>query len=154
MVFNSWEFLAFFPIVAIIYFVMPKKAKTVWLLIASYFFYVCWNPKYIVVLLFSTAVTYGAGLWLEYVDRSSAIDCSSPMSIIMFWKTPTVLLSPMGIDSPHCTMYCNSPTVFRHTDLPPALGPEMMRRRLSLTSMMSSGTTFLSCLASERCSSG
>ncbi len=72
MVFNSWEFLAFFPIVAILYFVMPKKAKTVWLLIASYFFYVCWNPKYIVVLLFSTAVTYGAGLWLDYVDKKAA----------------------------------------------------------------------------------
>ena len=63
----------------------------------------------------------------EYVERSSSMLCSSPMSIIMVSKTPIVLFSFIGTLSPHCTIYCSSPTVFRHTDLPPALGPLMMR---------------------------
>ena len=61
----------------------------------------------------------------EYVERSSSMLCSSPMSIMMVSKTPIVLFSFIGTLSPHCTIYCSSPTVFRHTDLPPALGPEM-----------------------------
>ena len=104
--------------------------------------------------------------WLEYVDRSSAIDCSSPMSIIIFWNEPTVERSPTGIDKPHCSIYCSSPTVLRHTDLPPAFGPEIISSRpifffLSVKSvasvvsnLISSGTTFLSCFASDRCNNG
>ncbi len=38
MLFNSIEFLIFFPIVIILYFIMPEKLKQFWLLIASYFF--------------------------------------------------------------------------------------------------------------------
>ena len=51
-------------------------------------------------------------------------------------------------------MYCNKPTVFRQTDLPPAFGPEMMRIRCSLFNSISSGTTFLPCLANESCNRG
>ena len=55
---------------------------------------------------------------------------------------------------PHCNMYCSNPTVLRHTDLPPALGPEINKMRRSFVSSMSKGTTFLLCLANEICSSG
>ena len=51
-------------------------------------------------------------------------------------------------------MYCNRPTVFRHTDLPPAFGPEIIRMRCFWFSSMSSGTTFLLCLANESWSNG
>ncbi len=43
MQFNSIDFMLFFPIVALLYFVMPKKLKTVWLLLSSYYFYMSWN---------------------------------------------------------------------------------------------------------------
>ena len=80
--------------------------------------------------------------------------CSSPMSIMMFWNTPVFDLSLTGIDRPHCSIYCISPTVFRHTDFPPALGPEMIRMRLAPVSVISNGTIFLSCFSSDLCSSG
>ena len=62
MLFNSIHFLLFFPIVACLYLVLPKKANYVWLLLASYYFYMSWNPKYVVLILFTTVVTYVTGL--------------------------------------------------------------------------------------------
>ena len=65
VLFNSLEFLIFFPIVTLIYFLIPGKAKQLWLLISSYYFYMCWNAKYALLILFSTAVTYLSGLLLQ-----------------------------------------------------------------------------------------
>ena len=65
MLFNSTEFLFFFPIVLAAYLVMPKKARIPWLLVASYFFYGCWNYKYLTLILFSTVVTYASARLLE-----------------------------------------------------------------------------------------
>lgn len=62
MVFNSFDFLLFFPIVVLIYFIFPKKYGYLWLLIASYYFYMGWNAKYAILLLFSTVVTYLSGV--------------------------------------------------------------------------------------------
>ena len=58
MLFNSLEFLLFLPVVTALYFVIPKKVRYIWLLLSSYFFYMCWNAKYALLMLFSTAVTY------------------------------------------------------------------------------------------------
>ena len=45
MVFNSVQFLIFFPLVTLLYFVLPQRVRWVWLLAASYYFYLCWNPR-------------------------------------------------------------------------------------------------------------
>lgn len=66
MLFNSFHFLIFFPIILIVYFVIPKKMRYIWLLAASYFFYMCWNAKYALLLLGSTIVTYGAARLIHH----------------------------------------------------------------------------------------
>ena len=66
MLFNSLEFLLFFPIVCIIYFLLGKnKFRNPFLLIASYYFYMNWKPIYAVLILTSTILTYGCGLLVE-----------------------------------------------------------------------------------------
>lgn len=65
MLFNSFDFLAFFPLVTLAYFVLPAKAKTPWLLVASYYFYMGWNARYAVLIAGSTLVTYLSGLLIE-----------------------------------------------------------------------------------------
>ena len=64
MLFNSIQFLIFFPIVVALYYLIPKKVRYIWLLLASYYFYMSWNAKYALLLLFSTFVTYLSGLAL------------------------------------------------------------------------------------------
>lgn len=70
MLFNSMHFLFFFPIVVIAYYMMPKNLKNFWLLVASYYFYMCWNAKYALLILTSTFVTYISGLLLEKIKVS------------------------------------------------------------------------------------
>ena len=61
MLFNSLEFLLFFPVVTLLYFVIPVRWRHYWLLAASYYFYMCWSPKYALLMLFSTVVTWLGG---------------------------------------------------------------------------------------------
>lgn len=65
MLFNSIDFLIFFPIVLLVYYVLPSRIRYIWLLFASYYFYMGWNAKYALLILFSTIVTYLSGLLLE-----------------------------------------------------------------------------------------
>lgn len=65
MLFNSLSFLIFFPIVVLAYYLIPGKYRYLWLLAASYYFYMSWNPKYAVLIGISTAVTFLSGLFLE-----------------------------------------------------------------------------------------
>lgn len=65
MFFNSIDYLIFFPIVFLIYFLFPAKQRYVWLLVASYYFYFCWNPVHVCLLFAITGITYIGGLLLE-----------------------------------------------------------------------------------------
>lgn len=70
MLFNSLEFLIFFPIVVVAYHVLPRKIRYIWLLLASYFFYMAWNPKYIVLILSVTLCTYVGALLIDHFGDS------------------------------------------------------------------------------------
>lgn len=72
MLFNSIHYLFFFPLVVLIYFIVPKKFKMYWLLAVSYYFYMSWNAKYGLLLLSSTIITYLCGLALERTKEMSA----------------------------------------------------------------------------------
>ena len=72
MAFNSLHFLIFFPIVILLYYVMPKKLRVFWLLAASYYFYMAWNPNYIVLILISTIVAFISGILLEKTENIKA----------------------------------------------------------------------------------
>jgi alginate O-acetyltransferase complex protein AlgI len=68
MLFNSFSFAIFAPIVFLLYwFVVQKslKAQNALLLIASYFFYSCWDWRFLFLLLFSTGLDYFSGLQIE-----------------------------------------------------------------------------------------
>jgi alginate O-acetyltransferase complex protein AlgI len=65
MIFNSLQYALFLPLVVILYYVLPQKIRWVFLLVASYYFYMCWNSKYAVMLLLSTAVTFFAAQLLH-----------------------------------------------------------------------------------------
>lgn len=69
MLFNSVEFIIFFPLVILIYFLIPVKVKQLWLLVASLFFYMCWNVKYVMLLATSILITYFSGLLIEKAGR-------------------------------------------------------------------------------------
>ena len=71
MGFTSLAFLVFFPIVWLVYLMLPGRFRTVWLLAASYVFLGTFGTKYLAVLIGSTLVTWVAGLILEKYGISS-----------------------------------------------------------------------------------
>ena len=72
MLFNSLEFLLFFPFTVIVYFLLPHKLRKYFLLAASLFFYMSFIPRYILILAFTTVVDYTAARLIEkYHDRKA-----------------------------------------------------------------------------------
>jgi alginate O-acetyltransferase complex protein AlgI len=65
MLFNSIEFLFYFVIVTVLYFLMPHKYRWFWLLAASCYFYMAFVPIYILILFFTIVIDYFAGIFLE-----------------------------------------------------------------------------------------
>lgn len=65
MLFNSIEFLFFFPIVTLIYFLIPQRFRWLHLLIASCIFYCAFIPVYILILFFTIIIDYIAGIFIE-----------------------------------------------------------------------------------------
>jgi D-alanyl-lipoteichoic acid acyltransferase DltB (MBOAT superfamily) len=72
MNFNSWQYLVFFPLVFALYYAITwknrrwsKRASQIMLLAASLFFYACWNPAYLALMLLSVVVTWLSGILIE-----------------------------------------------------------------------------------------
>ena len=67
MVFSSFVFLlVFLPIVLVLNYISPAKFRNVILLIASLIFYAWGEPKYVLIMLFSTVFDYTNGRLIEY----------------------------------------------------------------------------------------
>ena len=102
MLFNSLAFFVFLPIVFSLYWLIPQKQKWVILLVASYYFYMNWNPKYVVLILGTTAVSFVAGLLLEKTDTQRlkkiiiAVTLIVCLGVLLFLSTlilPVVLFA-------------------------------------------------------------
>ena len=74
MLFNSVDFLVFFPIVTLIYFLIPHKIRYLWLLVCSYYFYMCWNAMYALLLFASTMITWVSGLAIAAAAKKETED--------------------------------------------------------------------------------
>lgn len=109
MLFNSIEFLIFFPVICILYFIIPHRVRYIWLLIASYYFYMCWNAKYAILLIISTVITYLSGLFIAKTNHKKlcvALSFIINLAILVFFKYSNFLIENInsivaffGIDS-------------------------------------------------------
>lgn len=97
MLFNSLQFLIFMPLVLVIYYIFPQKIRYVWLLISSYYFYMCWNAAYAILLFCSTIITYLCGISIDYIKQSGnkqlkirkacvIVCCALNFGILFFFK--------------------------------------------------------------------
>lgn len=74
MLFNSLDFLLFFPVVCLIYFVIPwLKVRNWFLLAASYYFYMTWEPVYALLLFSSTIITYSGALGIDKYRKNAKL---------------------------------------------------------------------------------
>ena len=65
MQFNSLDFLVFFPLVVLIFFLLPHKLRKYFLLLASVYFYICFVPKYFLIVLFTICVDFFGAILID-----------------------------------------------------------------------------------------
>lgn len=118
MLFNSIAFLLFFPIVCVLYFSIPPqmiRARNLLLLIASYYFYMNWQPAYALLLLTSTFVTYIAALGIGcFEDRRKKKICLVSslvlnLSILFLFKYYNFLSSNISMGLEACGLKIDIP---------------------------------------------
>lgn len=103
MLFNSLDFMIFFPIVVLGFFIIPKKIRYIWLLVASYYFYMCWNAEYALLIGVSTLITYISGLLLGKFQKSGlrklvvALSFISNLGILIFYKYFDFILENINV---------------------------------------------------------
>ncbi|MEG0391996.1 MAG: MBOAT family protein, partial [Anaerovoracaceae bacterium] len=69
MLFNSFAFAVFLPIVFILFWILPQKYRWTVLLLSSYYYYMSWNVNYVVLLLLTTGISYGCARLLERTEE-------------------------------------------------------------------------------------
>ena len=70
MLFNSFEFMLFLPIVFLLYWYVfrPRKLQNLFLVIASYVFYGWWDWRFLLLIALTSACSYASGLLLEHCE--------------------------------------------------------------------------------------
>ena len=117
MLFNSLQFLLFFPIIVTLYFAIPHAMRWLLLLVASAYFYMCWRPLYILVLFALILLDYFVGLQMartpDKTKRKKYLTLSlfGNLSILFFFKyiglfqeTMDFVLAPFPL-APHFTVW-------------------------------------------------
>lgn len=85
MLFNSNAFYVFLPVVFTIYWMIPAKYRWGVLFISSYYFYMSWNVKYVVLILTTTLVSFGTALLIERTEsRRKKKLCMAAALLICF----------------------------------------------------------------------
>lgn len=104
MFFNSMSYAIFLPIVFIVYWSIPNKYRWILLLSASYYFYMSWNTKYAILLLFTTGISYFAGILLERATNrrikiaiivSAIVACISVLFVFKYYNFTVNIISMM-----------------------------------------------------------
>jgi alginate O-acetyltransferase complex protein AlgI len=83
MLFNSFAFLCFLPVVLVLYYLLPHRAQNWFLLFASCFFYACWDYRFLAPLLLSTSIDYWCATRMEdQIERGLTIEARKPYLVL------------------------------------------------------------------------
>ncbi len=106
MVFNSIEFAIFLPVVVLLFYLLPQRARWFMLLTASCVFYMWFVPKYILILLVTIVIDYLAGILME--RNSERPKRKKTFMIISIVSTLTVLFvfKYLGFVTENLTRLC------------------------------------------------
>ena len=97
MLFNSIQYAVFLPAFFAAYWLMEDKYRNVFILVASYFFYMCWNVKYGLLILGVSLTAYIVGLMVE-LNRTKkkailAVGIIIILSVLAYFKYFNFLLN-------------------------------------------------------------
>jgi D-alanyl-lipoteichoic acid acyltransferase DltB (MBOAT superfamily) len=115
MLFNSWQFLIFFPLAVAAYFLLPHRFRWMLLLGASYYFYMCWKPEYALLLMLSTVIDYYTGIQMgKAASRRKrkfylGVSLSSNLGVLFLFKYFNFLNASARAVCEHFNIFYNVP---------------------------------------------
>src|SRR3954468_9787306 len=93
MLFVEFRFFWFFLAVFAVYWSLrDNRSRKIWLLVCSYFFYACWNWKFLFLLIGSSLLDYVVGVGLAQTQNPRArrawiaLSLSGNLAVIAFFK--------------------------------------------------------------------
>lgn len=69
MLFNSVQYILFLPLCVVLYYLVPQRWRNLFLLAASYYFYMCWVPQYALLMAASTVTTWLCGFFVDQAKQ-------------------------------------------------------------------------------------
>jgi alginate O-acetyltransferase complex protein AlgI len=96
MLFHTWPFLVFMLVVLPVFFALRRTALWIpWLLLASYFFYAWWNPYYLLLVIYSTALDYLLVTLMDHcpMEGNSGDSSNDPVLRASFILSTVIALS-------------------------------------------------------------
>ena len=97
MLFSSLQYLIFLPTVVLLYWLLPHRFRLPMLLAASWYFYMCWIPAFLILIVSMTVLNFFWGRWLYRAENHRKLIFSSGIAInllclgifkyqAVFWK--------------------------------------------------------------------
>src|ERR1700677_4572298 len=117
MLFNSFQFLLFFILVWLLFLVTRGTTRKVILLIASYYFYMCWSTRYIFVIWAITVIDYVAGLQIEKAEQPArrrlylGLSLFCNLGLLVIFKYFNFLTGTLGGAGPLCRLQRDPPSL-------------------------------------------
>jgi len=108
VLFHSYHFLLYLPVVVLIYRWLQPTARVFWLAVASCYFYAQLIPAYLLVMFLMVAIDYSAGLWMAVSQGSlrrmgmlfSLAGNLALLGVFKYWDFVGQTLRPLGLEWP------------------------------------------------------
>jgi alginate O-acetyltransferase complex protein AlgI len=111
MLFNSYQYILFLPLVVLLYYLLPQRFRWILLLLASYYFYMSWEVTYALLILFTTGYNFFLSSWMhrQSVKHKRKIALLSVfivnLGLLFFFKyfhfltdSLAIIIEPFGLD--------------------------------------------------------
>ena len=92
MLFNSFHYLVFLPLITLAFFIIPPRFRWALLLAGSYYFYMCWKPEYALLILFCTVINYFGAILIHREGNKTkrkwilAVDLILSFGVLVVYK--------------------------------------------------------------------
>lgn len=117
MLFNSFSFLWFLPLMVVAFYSLKHKHRWMLLLAGSYYFYMCWRVEYVVLIIFSTLLDYFAAIKMEEAPdkhrkkRWLWLSLSGNLGMLFFFKYSGFFTYNTEVLFSHFNVFYDSPAL-------------------------------------------
>jgi D-alanyl-lipoteichoic acid acyltransferase DltB (MBOAT superfamily) len=115
--FVTFEFAAFFAVVFTVYWLLPRRAQNLFLLVASWVFYAAWDWRFLGLIIFSSGLDFVAGRKIDEAPTRSGrrrwllVSLTGNLGILAYFKYTNFFLDSLGALADSVGWHLSMPTL-------------------------------------------